>query len=242
MDLQSEFLEYLVDLGCEPGQRVPPIKSLAQELGISTSKLREQLEVARALGLVEVRPKTGIRTLGYDFLPGLRASLSFALALDPAYFEQFGLLRNHIEVSFWAEAVQALRPEDKQRLQDLLGRAWDQLRGNPVQIPHPEHRELHLTIYSRLKNPFVQGILEAYWDAYESIGLNVYTDYNYLEKVWLYHQDMVEAILTEEYERGYKALVEHIGILQDRPEMDRFSPALHTQQDWTRKELVERGM
>lgn len=242
MELQSEFLQYLVELGCEPGQRVPPIKSLAQELGISTSKLREQLEVARALGLVEVRPKTGIRTKGYDFLPGLRTSLSFALALDSTFFEHFGLLRNHIEVSFWHEAVRLLLPEDVQRLQDLLERAWGHLRGHPVQIPHAEHRELHLTIYSRLKNPFVQGILEAYWDAYESVGLNVYTDYDYLEKVWRYHQNMVDAIMIGEYEEGFQALVEHIGILQDRPEMGRFSPAVHTPQDWKQNELVERGI
>jgi DNA-binding FadR family transcriptional regulator len=243
MDMQSELLDYLVELGCEPDQRVPPISDLALELGISTSKLREQLEVARTLGLVEVRPKTGIRTRGYSFLPGLKASLDFALALDPVYyFEAFGLLRNHIEVSFWDEAVQALRPEDKRRLEELLHRAWDQLRGDPVQIPHAEHRQLHLTIYSRLENPFVQGILESYWDAYERVGLNVYTDYSYLEKVWNYHQEMVEAILEGDYDAGHRALIEHIGILQDRPEMDRFHPGSRDRKRSLESELVERGV
>jgi DNA-binding FadR family transcriptional regulator len=241
--MRSELLEYLVELGCEPDQRVPPISDLAKELGISTSKLREQLEVARTLGLVEVRPKTGIRTKGYSFLPVLKASLEFALALDPArYFESFGLLRNHLEVSFWDEAVRALRPEDKCRLQDLLDRAWDQLRGVPVQIPHSEHRQLHLTIYSRLENPFVQGILESYWDAYERVGLNVYTDYSYLEKVWRYHQEMVEAILEGDYEAGHRALIEHIGILQDRPEMDRFYPGERKRRHLPENELVRRGV
>jgi DNA-binding FadR family transcriptional regulator len=241
--MQSELLKYLVELGCEPDQRVPPISDLAKELGISTSKLREQLEVARTLGLVEVRPKTGIRTKGYSFLPGLKASLEFALALDPAYyFESFGLLRNHIEVSFWDEAVRALRLEDKRRLQDLLDRAWEQLRGDPVQIPHSEHRQLHLTIYSRLENPFVQGILESYWDAYERVGLNVYTDYSYLEKVWGYHQEMVEAIMVGDYETGHRALVEHIGILHDRPEIDRFYPGDRPRRRMPESELVERGV
>ena len=60
--LGSEFLRYLVENGAEAGGRLPPIPTLAQELGISSGKLREQLEVARELGFVEVRPKTGIRT------------------------------------------------------------------------------------------------------------------------------------------------------------------------------------
>ena len=52
----------------------------------------------------------------------------------------------------------------------LIERALEKLRGTPVQVPHEEHRKLHLMIYSRLDNPFVTGILEAYWDAYEAVG------------------------------------------------------------------------
>ena len=56
-----------------------------------------------------------------------------------------------------------------------------------IQIPHPEHRAFHLTIYSRLHNPFVLGLLEAYWDGYEAVELNTYADYGYLQEVWSYH-------------------------------------------------------
>lgn len=220
--LQSEFLSYLAQQGCESGHRLPTINQLAQQLGISTSKLREQLEVARTLGLVEVRPKIGIRTLDYSFLSGLRTSLRFALELDPGYFELYGYLRDHIEVAFWHEAVRLLQPEDKEHLKDLVERAWQKLRATPVMIPHGEHRELHLTIFSKLNNPFVLGLLEAYWDAYEMIGLNVHSDYKYLEQVWMYHQQMVEAIMDEDFDLGYIALVEHVGMLHHRPELNRY--------------------
>ncbi|NIS82836.1 MAG: FCD domain-containing protein [Anaerolineales bacterium] len=223
-DLGSELLNYIAEHGSPPGRRLPPIDELASVLGVSTSKLREQLEVARTLGLVEVRPKTGIRTLDFSFLPCLRTSLKFALAVAPERFENFGVLRNHLEVGFWHEAVRELRHEDKIHLKNLVDRAWEQLRGTPVQIPHSEHRELHMTIFSRLNNPFVCSLLEAYWEAYEIVGLNVYTDYSYLEAAWRYHEKMVESVLNNDYDAGYQALVEHIGILQDRPEMDRFRP------------------
>lgn len=218
---QSEFLNYLAEADFCPGQRLPAIQELSQLLGIGISKLREQLEVARVLGLVEVRPRTGIRTLAYSFLPGIRTSLRFAMAFDPSHFDLFGELRDHIEASYWHEAVRLLQPEDKKILETLVNRAWEKLRGSPIQIPHTEHRKLHLTIYSRLNNPFVIGLIEAYWDAYEVVGLNVFSDYEYLERVWNYHQQMVDAILDDDVDAGYQALVEHVGLLHHRPGLNR---------------------
>ena len=43
----------------EAERSLPPLKDLSEELGISLASLREQLEVARALGLVEVTPAAG---------------------------------------------------------------------------------------------------------------------------------------------------------------------------------------
>jgi DNA-binding FadR family transcriptional regulator len=225
--LNSELLHFLANQDLKPGQRLPPMHELARQLGIGVSKLREQVEVARAFGWIDVRPKTGIQFLGYLFIPGLMLNLNMALENDPiAYFEQFGVLRNHIEAGFWKEAVQKLEPEDKQYLKDLVDTAWEQLRGTPVQIPHQEHRQLHLTIFKNLDNIFVQGILVAYWDVYETVGLNLYTDYQYLQEVWTFHETMVNAILEDELDKGYQALIEHIGILQQNPEVGRHRPAL----------------
>lgn len=221
------FLEYLAALPAEGDDRLPAIQDLARQLSISPAKLREQLEVARALGLVEVRPKTGIRRQGFSFHAALRVALQYALATDPASFEQLGTLRNQIEVAFWYPAVRLLQESDKQLLRQLVDQAWQKLRGTPVQIPHFEHRQLHLAIYSRLENAFVRGLLESYWDAYEAVGLNVYTDLSYLQMVWTYHEEMVRAVLAGDLDAGYRHVVEHAGLLQDRVELDRFREAVH---------------
>ncbi len=214
----SEFIQYLTGEQLSNGdrQRVPSLTELSTALGVSVARLREQLEVARALGLVEVRPRTGIRRLPYTFYPTVRHSLFYAVALDPAYFDLYADLRNHIEAAYWQEAVRLLTPEDHKTLQALMSRAWEKLRGPQVQIPHPEHRQLHLTMFCRLNNPFVQGLLEAYWEAYEGVGLAMYTGMDYLQQVWQYHQEMVDAICTGDFDRGYRALVEHKDLLHQR--------------------------
>jgi DNA-binding FadR family transcriptional regulator len=96
--------------------------------------------------------------------------------------------------------------------------AWEKLRGTPIQIPHEEHRQLHLLIYSRLEHPFVTGLLEAFWEAYETVGLSRYADYLYLQQVWNYHQQIVDAICSGNAEAGHKALIEHKDLLTHRQE------------------------
>lgn len=218
INLPSEFLKYLSatyrsDKECD---RLPSLMELSRQLGVSVSSLREQMEVARALGLIEARPRTGLRRLPYDFLPAVKQSLFVAMSIDQDYFQKFADLRRHLEAAYWHQAVASLTSEDHAHLRGLVERAWKMLRGTPIQIPQSEHRELHLTIYRRLDNPFVIGLLEAYWDAYEAVGLNLYEDYRYLEQVWQYHERMVECICAGEFEAGYQALIEHTDLIYHR--------------------------
>jgi DNA-binding FadR family transcriptional regulator len=217
-NLSSDFLNYLaetyqMDEDCE---RLPSLQVLSKQLGVSVSSLREQMEVGRALGLVEAKPRTGLRRLPYSFFPAVNQSLTYAIAIDQEYLLKFVDLRRNLEAAFWYQAVYLLTEEDKVGLQKLIDQAWEKLRGTPIQIPQLEHRQLHLSIYKRLDNPFVSGILEAYWEAYEAVGLNLYAGYQYLEEVWIYHQKMVDGICSGDLDAGYHALVEHTDLIRHR--------------------------
>ncbi len=212
----SEFMRFLASLDGDGDGRLPSLTDLSRQLDISVASLREQMEVARALGLIEVKPRTGIRRLKYEFRPAVRQSLDYALAIDPACFEQYSDLRANLEAAYFPQAVRLLTRDDHINLTHLISSARERLKSYPVQIPHVEHRQLHLSIYHRLSNPFVNGIFEAYWEAYEAVGLDTYTDYVYLEKVWQYHARMVEAIINSDINGGHRLLIEHMGLLQER--------------------------
>jgi DNA-binding FadR family transcriptional regulator len=181
--------------------------------------------VARALGLVDVRPRTGTRRRPFSFTPAVRQSLAYAMALNYGHFQEFSDLRNHVEEAFWVEAARRLTSEDKLALRQLVSTARLKLATRPVQVPHEEHRLLHLLIYRRLDNPFVTGLLEAYWDMYEAVGLNLYSgDMAYLNEVWSYHARMVECIESGDFEGGRAALVAHVELLAQRPAPSRDGP------------------
>ncbi len=209
----STFLNYLMQFPVEEVDQLPSLKEISQELGISISTLREQLQVAKALGLVDVKPHLGIRPQPYSFTPAVDASLCYAIEQDRSHFEEFVDLRRHLELAYFPLAVDLLQEEDHQELRILVATAWEKLRGKPARIPHQEHRQLHLAFYRRLENVFVMGLLEAYWDAYESVGLNVYTDFEYLEQVWVYHEQLVEIAIAKDKTRGRKILQEHFDLM-----------------------------
>jgi DNA-binding FadR family transcriptional regulator len=211
--LDSTFLHYLVDSQVTPGERLPTLSQIGKELGISVGKLREQLEIARSLGLVSVRPRVGIVREPFDFSQAVLASVLFGLGTGEAQFKQFSDLRQAIEVDFWETAVCELTLEDKQTLQNLVAKAWAKLKGHPIHVPNEEHRQLHLTIFMRLENPFVKGMLAAYWDAYEASELTRYSPYEYWLEVWDYHERIVLAIVQDDYSLGLDLLKAHFDLL-----------------------------
>lgn len=211
--LDSQFLNYLIQAHIAPGERVPTLQEIGNELGISVGKLREQLEVARNLGLVSVRPRVGIQREPLDFSKAILPSVLFSLGTGEASFIQFSQLRRAIETELWSEAVILLTADDKTCLREIVNQAWQKLRGEPIHVPNGEHRQFHLKIYSRLDNPFVQGVLAAYWDAYEASELTRFANYQYWLDVWNFHEKIADALCANEFDRGQQLLVEHFNLL-----------------------------
>jgi DNA-binding FadR family transcriptional regulator len=215
--LDSEFLNYLINHHVTPGDRLPALTEIGEAMGVSVGKLREQLSVARGMGVVSVRPRLGIQREPFNFADSVLPAALFSIATGEATFAHLSRLRQMIEVSFWDEAVVLLTPDDKARLGQIVADAWAKLRGEPIHIPNGEHRQLHLTIFSRLDNPFVQGLLVAYWDAYDASELTRFMRYRYWVEVWNYHQRIVEALCANDFECGRQLLNEHFSLLPTEP-------------------------
>jgi DNA-binding FadR family transcriptional regulator len=158
----------------------------------------------------------------YSFAPAVRLSLFYALAQNIRRFEQFSELRNHIEAAFWNEACAMLQTDDLDAMRTCIASARAKLTGNPIFIPNEEHRAFHLRVFKHLDNPFVTGVLEAYWDAYDAVELNRFADYAYLQQVWDYHEKILDAICAGDFDAGKQLFTEHTRLIRFR------QPAAHT--------------
>ncbi len=218
INLGSDFLNYIIRQGYQPGDRLPSIQELTADthLDMSANKVREQLEVARQMGWVEVRSKRGTRVKDYAFTPAVRLSALYAMACGER-FEDFASLRNHVESAYWQEACALLTEADLNVMQGCIDSANQKLDSPPIHIPNPEHRLFHLTVFRNLENTFVLGILEAYWDLYEEVGVNRYMDYSYLRQVWDYHSRILELIRAGRFKEAQQAFHEHTRLLRHEP-------------------------
>lgn len=212
---QKKFLDYLIKKKRNGETQIPALTVLGKELNISSSTLREILELSKTLGLIEAHPRSGIELLPYSFKTPVIKSLGYAVMEDSKKFDEFSDLRIHLEKSYFMQAAKLLSIDDIEKINDLIKKAKDKLHSIPIQIPHPEHKRLHLSIYKKIKNEFVVSLLEAYWMMYESIGLDLYTDLKYLKRVWDYHEKIVEAISCGKFEHGFNLLVEHMDMIKD---------------------------
>lgn len=213
-NFDSAILRYIIEHQVRPGDRLPTINDLSKELGISVSKVREDLEVVRALGLVQVRPRSGMQVQPFDFGPAATLSVLYALGQDRESFHDFAKIRKSIELAFWDEAVRQLTAEDIVILRECVDSAHCKLTQVPIHVPFEEHRTLHLTLFRHLTNPFVQGLLQAYWTAYQAYGLALYADISYHRDLWRYHEQIVECVASGDYEGGRTALADHMSLLR----------------------------
>lgn len=230
--LQSDILRFIIENGYEPGDQLPTIQEISAAFGVSVAKTRESLEVARALGLLEIKPGRGTRVAAYDFKPAVTLSALYAIGVDAAQFSHLRCMRDALELHFWEEALDQLTGEDIAALRGLIAGARRQLSRQPVHVPVEEHRAFHMLIFSHLENPFVNGFLEAFWEAYEAFGLHRYRDLSYHHKVWNYHEHIVDAAEAGDVVRGRRLLAEHMDLLNERPGPDDTEELSLEQRAW----------
>ena len=208
----QSILDYVVDgdMLCdeEKASKLPSIGTLANELGISHGKLREDLIAAQAYGMVEMRPGDGTYIRPFDFYSAIRPAVIYGIACDKHNFDRFYRLRAGIEVAFWEEATKKLQSGDLSKLRRIIQRAEERLNDVPIEIPHREHRIFHMQLFSRLNNPFVIGLLKAYWDGY--------VDLSYYEEMWSYHKKIVDLLQEGDIQQSQQVLVQHFAILETR--------------------------
>jgi DNA-binding FadR family transcriptional regulator len=142
-DQLSPFFKYLANHSTSGTEALPNLVDIAKNLGVSVSTLREELEVAKAIGLVDVKPRVGIKGMPYSFTPAVSKSLAFAVCTDKEMFKQFSDLRNHVEASYWYQAVSSLTANDVETLQAIVKTAFKNCR--PTRSKYPiENIEIYI--------------------------------------------------------------------------------------------------
>lgn len=148
------LLEYILESGLKPGDRLPSEEEMAVRFGVSRVSVREALRGLKFMGLLESSPRRGTSLAEMDF-DRLSRYISFQLAFCPMSVEQLLDARSAIEMGHLEivsgmldaesctrlrEAAEASRRRDDSREEEERSRLADlqfhrrllEIGGNPA--------------------------------------------------------------------------------------------------------------
>jgi DNA-binding FadR family transcriptional regulator len=165
--VQEKLIQYLRTQRMSPQDKLPSEGALAYSLGVSRNAVREALRSLEAMGIIEARTGAGwyVRTPSLD---AVAQALIVGLELNGYEFAGLNRLRLCLESGFFEEAVQALTPDDLDRLQYLADEMARQARAGGA--PFEPDYQFHQTLYSRIGNPAFDRLMVVLWKAYMSIN------------------------------------------------------------------------
>jgi DNA-binding FadR family transcriptional regulator len=212
-DLQERVMKVIVER-LATGERLPPEKKLATELGVSRSALREVLRAFEVSGIVVAQQGSG----RYVQLPDVSASITggwnILIRTQPDLLHQLLDIRLVLEERFLESAIERLEIRELQQLRDLADRMYAKACQGDVFVD--EDKEFHRILFSRTENILLEQLLKAFWDLFEQLeDLSLKRSDDLLHGAVL-HQDLFKAILTKDVVLAKKLLADQFEDVRGR--------------------------
>lgn len=198
-----------------PGERLPPERVLAEELGVPRATLREALIALEVEGRVEIRHASGIyvRAAGAAILP-------FGLRHDPADIGPFELLRARqvIESAVAASAALTVTEADL----DQMAAALDQEEAD-IARGHGSYEgdeRFHMLIAQSTQNPGLIGCVALLWsmrrksELWGRLHTRIFND-DYRRAWGAQHREILTGLRKRDPESARSAMWRHLGLVSD---------------------------
>ncbi|TLM83549.1 GntR family transcriptional regulator [Pseudarthrobacter sp. NamE2] len=170
---------------------------LAQELGVSTTPLREALRRLAAEGMVQLDSHRDARVT--------------PLTADEA--RNLYVIRENLDPLAAGLAAGSRTPQDIANIETTLQRLTPLSTSTDLDAL-TAHRDFHRAIYLSSHNPLLIGILEGLWDKadqYRQIGLQSQRDSEKDQaRVQEEHVQIAEAVIAGEADRAREAMHRHV--------------------------------
>jgi GntR family transcriptional repressor for pyruvate dehydrogenase complex len=142
-EIGSRLVQFILDSGLSPGDRLPSERQLMVDLEVGRSSIREAIHALKAVGVVEVRPGTGM-VVGRAGASSVARSMSWGLLMTRRETEQVLQARIVIEPEIAALAAANRQEEDLAEMRACVDRMAASL-DDPKRYLAADHR-FHQTI------------------------------------------------------------------------------------------------
>jgi GntR family transcriptional regulator, transcriptional repressor for pyruvate dehydrogenase complex len=204
--VQMQVRAYAREAGLEAGDRLPPERQLARELGVSRNSLREALMVLRVAGTVDIQHGNGaylVRSVD-DVVPPIAAELC---ASDPQ-LPAVGEVRNGLE-ALAAQLAAARRDDgDLEAMVASIRQMQEEIsaRGSGTE----GDRRFHAAILAAARNPVLADLLGSISEGAAKIATASLHREGQPPRSLAAHRMIFEAIVAREPELSRRLMHEHL--------------------------------
>lgn len=208
------------------GSRLPPERTLAEQLNVSRNSVREALHILEVMGITVSTQGAGHFISG-NFETSLAETMSIMFLLNQLTFEEVSQLRYALEKQAFALAMERATPEDLEELRSINTR-MEQDIGEEENVMLDQ--QLHYTLARIADNILIIEILHALSGVMKrfitDLRRDIMTDGTRREMLADSHRRLVECMHTKDLDGGYAAIDAHFALIDARLNVRPCSPAL----------------
>ena len=221
-DTVIQQIEQLILEGVlRPGERLPPERELAEQLGISRPTLREAMAILESKGLLESRRRGG--TFVCDISEsGISDPLLTLIQSRPDTVFDVLELRDALEEAAAFHAARRATPEDREAIA-AKHRELEQIYANPDSDHELEARvdaEFHMSIAEASHNAALVHVMRGLMEALKKgIAFNldrIREQPRHYDRIQSQHSAICDAVIAGEPERARAAARDHLSFVYER--------------------------
>lgn len=203
---QLAIKRYIEEGHLQPGDLLPPEAQLARDIGISRLSLREGVKSLEAVGILEARQGEGLYVKAFSF-DSIFENLPYSFATDGKSLRDLLQVRTALEEGLVGMVVTRTTPAQLARLEDLVeGMLTRAAAGETFES---EDREFHRVLYAPLENPFLDRLVELFWEVFHRLNGNADVSLWNLEQTAHDHQAILDALRAGKAEQVVAAMHTH---------------------------------
>lgn len=210
---QTSIKQYIEDHQLQPGDPLPSEGQLAKDMGMSRLSLREGVKTLEAVGILEARQGEGIYVKAFTF-DSIFENLPYSFASDGQSLRDLLQVRTALEEGLVGMVVSQTSPEQIAELDALARHMAEKARTG--RTFEDEDRKFHLALYRPLNNPFLNRLVELFWEVFRRLHGNAGVAHWNLEQTAQDHVAIVEALRAGRAEQLTRAMHSHFRQIKER--------------------------
>lgn len=217
--LHERIEQFIAARRLAAGARLPPERALAEELGVSRTKLREAIQGLISRGRLASRHGSGTYVEAQAApLEGALSPLSSLAAHDAGYWQDVMEIRTSLDADMAFYAALRATPADHEHLADALA-ALDAATGAPPEVQGRADAAFHMAIAQASQNAVMRQVMSGLFDLLrQSIAESLdklYTVPASAQSLARQHHEIAAAIIEGRSEDARRAAAAHLAFVED---------------------------